>query len=273
MGCPSQQEISRAGGSHPLPTMDGISFGDASNMSGNHFSRGVSAQFGEAELRRLYLELNGAPARSKLQSYVCPARLPDFKITVALYYEGSYQERRVRLQMTPPLYKDDGRIESGIGYLFEQAVKRLNTGPPIDYGYRRPLDGSKLSPPPQVDEFVEPTGGDCGAVSPAVVEFLLKAAAADFHAHRPPDPVRFRDVRVGHVMTPGGEEQYMLCGQFLPGQQGGNAEWMPFATIKTSGYEQWIGAQAESFCRRPSLVWDKQDDLSSSLQSRLDSLR
>ena len=142
--------------------MDGISFGDESNMSGNSFGRGVSAQFGEAELRRLYLELNGAMVRSKLQSYMCPTRLPEFKITVALYYEGSYQERTVRLQMTPPLYKQDGRIEGGVGYLFEQAVKRLDKGPPIDYGYRRPLDGSKLSPPPRIDLYQEPAAGDCG---------------------------------------------------------------------------------------------------------------
>lgn len=161
MGCPGRQETSHAGGGQPLPTMDGISFGDASNMSGNSFGRGVSARFGEAELRRLYLELNSAGARSKLQSYVCPTRLPEYKITVALYYEGPYQERGVRLQMTPRLYGQDGRIENGIGYLFEQAVKRLDKGPPIDYGYRRPLDGSKLSPPPQIDFYQEPTAADC----------------------------------------------------------------------------------------------------------------
>ena len=111
------------------------------------------------------------------------------------------------------------------------------------------------------------------AVNPAVVQFLLTAAANDFHTHRPPDPVRFRDVRVGHVMSPTGEEQYRLCGQFLPAQQGGKAEWTPFATIKTSGYEQYIGAQAAGFCQDSSVIWDKEGDLSSSLQSRLDSLR
>jgi hypothetical protein len=78
-------------------------------------------------------------------------------------------------------------------------------------------------------------------------------------------------------MTPGGAEQYMLCGQFLPSQQGGKqvgkAEWTPFATIKTSGYEQWIGTQSEQFCQRSSIKWDSVGDLSSSLQSRLDSLR
>ena len=107
----------------------------------------------------------------------------------------------------------------------------------------------------------------------SVVQFLLTAAATDFHTHRPPDPARFRDVRIGHVMTPSGEEQYMLCGQFLPAQAGGKAEWTPFATIKTSGYEQWIGAQAEAFCQGSLVIWDKVGDLSSLLQSRLDSLR
>jgi hypothetical protein len=110
-----------------------------------------------------------------------------------------------------------------------------------------------------------------GSIDP-IVQFLLTAAATDFHT-RPPDPGRFRDVRVGHVMTPSGEEQYMLCGQFLPAQEGGMAKWTPFATIKTSGYEQWIGAQATAFCQRSSVIWDKEGDLSSSLQSRLDSLR
>ena len=105
----------------------------------------------------------------------------------------------------------------------------------------------------------------------AIAEFLLTAAATDFHTHHPPDPVRFRDVRIGHVMTPTGEAQYRLCGQFLPSRETGKAEWTPFATIKTSGYEQWIGTAG--VCQDSSVIWDKLGDLSSSLQSRLDSLR
>ena len=104
-------------------------------------------------------------------------------------------------------------------------------------------------------------------------QFLVAAAATDFHTHRPTYPARFRDVRIGHVMTPDGEKQYMLCGQFLPAQEKDKAEWTPFATIKTFGYEQWIGAQAVGLCQRSSIIWDKEGDLSSSLQSRLDSLR
>jgi hypothetical protein len=94
----------------------------------------------------------------------------------------------------------------------------------------------------------------------AALQFLLTSAAADFHTHRQSDSVRFRDVRIGHVMTPNGAEQYMLCGQFMSAQEGDNAEWMPFATIKTSGYEQWLGAQAVGLCQRPSITWDNEDD-------------
>ena len=111
------------------------------------------------------------------------------------------------------------------------------------------------------------------AVSPTVVQFLLTSAATDFHTHGPKDTVRFRDVRVGYVMTPGGEKQYRLCGQFLPAVEAGKAEWTPFATIKTSGYEQYIGALAASFRHDQSVIWDDVGDLSSPLQSRLDSLR
>ena len=120
------------------------------------------------------------------------------------------------------------------------------------------------------------TRGQSQAVSArtdSAVRFLLTAAATDFRAHHPPDPVRFRDVHVGHVISPSGEEQYLMCGQFLPAQRGGKAGWTPFATIKTSGYEQYLGAQAATFCHRSSVTWDRAADLASSLQSGLDSLR
>jgi len=104
------------------------------------------------------------------------------------------------------------------------------------------------------------------------VAFLLTSAANDFHAHRGPHPVRFRHVRSGYVMTADRTRQYRLCGEFSTAQESGKATWVPFVTIKTSGYEQWLGGQAVDFCDRASMTWDK-GDLSSSLQVRLDSLR
>jgi hypothetical protein len=104
------------------------------------------------------------------------------------------------------------------------------------------------------------------------IEFLLTSAATDFHTHRPPYLTRFRGVRSGYVVTTAGTRQYRLCGEFLAAQESGKTEWAPFVTIKTSGYEQWLGAPASSFCGGPSITWNK-EDLSSSLKSRLDALR
>jgi hypothetical protein len=104
------------------------------------------------------------------------------------------------------------------------------------------------------------------------LQFLLTAAATDFHTHSQSHVIHFRKVHFGRVMTPEGENRYILCGQFLPARTKDKADWTPFATIKTSGYEQWLGDQAASFCKRPSVKWDK-GDLSSSLQSRFDSLQ
>jgi hypothetical protein len=108
-------------------------------------------------------------------------------------------------------------------------------------------------------------------VNPSV-EFLLASAAADFHAHPSPYPARFREVHSGYVTNPDGTRGYRLCGEFLPVGDSGKAEWMAFVTIRTSGYEQYLGAQASSTCNRARTVWDKRD-LSPSLQSRLDALR
>ena len=107
----------------------------------------------------------------------------------------------------------------------------------------------------------------------SIIQYLLAEAASDFRSHRPPSVARVRNVRIGHVPSADGAKQYMLCGEFLPGQGEGKVEWTPFATIKTSGYEQWLGAQAANRCQRSTVIWDSERDLSSSLQTRLDSMQ
>ena len=86
----------------------------------------------------------------------------------------------------------------------------------------------------------------------------------------------FHIVAVGLVklslVAPDGARQYRLCGEFLPAEGGGEAQWTSFATIKTSGYEQYVGGQSASFCAGPTMTWDE-GDLSAALQSRLDALR
>ena len=103
------------------------------------------------------------------------------------------------------------------------------------------------------------------ASNPAA-EFLLASAATDFHEHAP-HPVRFRHVRSGYATGADGTKQFKLCGEFLPAAGDGKAEWTSFVTIKTSGYEQYIGGHAADHCK--GMKWDK-GDLSPALQSRFD---
>jgi hypothetical protein len=107
----------------------------------------------------------------------------------------------------------------------------------------------------------------------SIQQFLLIAAATDFHNHIPPNPLRFRDVRLGHLTGSNGEIRYILCGQFLHIEEKGKSEWTSFVTIKTDPYEQWLGNQAEAFCNDQSVKWENVGDLSSLLQSQLDALR
>ena len=104
-----------------------------------------------------------------------------------------------------------------------------------------------------------------GSALDSVVQFLVTSSASDFRAH-PPKPTTLRQVRVGHTMGAAGA-QYMLCGQYLPVAGG---EWTPFATLKTSGYEQLLGAQAKGVCQGGSVTWDQVPDQTAALQSQLD---
>ncbi len=114
---------------------------------------------------------------------------------------------------------------------------------------------------------------EVSASTDSIVQFLLTAAALDFYNHRPPDPLRFRDVRLGHLTGSNGVRRYLLCGQFLSVEEKNKVEWISFVTIKTDPYEQWLGNQAYAYCNDTSVVWENVSDLSSLLQIKLDSLR
>lgn len=75
------------------------------------------------------------------------------------------------------------------------------------------------------------------AIPDSVVQFLITSAANDFRHHQPPTPVDFRKVRIGYI-TSSNERIYVLCGEFLSKE---NNEWVEFTTVKTSGYEQYLG--------------------------------
>ena len=107
----------------------------------------------------------------------------------------------------------------------------------------------------------------------SVAQYLIASAATDFHDHGAPGPIRVRTVRLGHFVNADGATHYVLCGQLLRARPEGTGEWTPFATIKTSGYEQWLGVQASSYCQERATRWDSTGNLTASLQGRVDALR
>lgn len=113
------------------------------------------------------------------------------------------------------------------------------------------------------------TPGSAVASPDSILEYLLASAASDFHKHGP-KVTEFRKVRFGYSTSATGERHYMLCGEFSTTQPGSKADWTPFATLKTSGYEQYVGAT--TYCAAPSAKW-QDGDLSSTLASRLKSVR
>ena len=103
----------------------------------------------------------------------------------------------------------------------------------------------------------------------SAVNFLLNAAAGDFQKNQLSLPVKFRNMKVGHIVKADGEKQYIMCGEFLPKDKEEKNEWISFATIRTMDYEQWIGNQSVTFCEDKSVKWEKGGDLASELINRL----
>ena len=110
------------------------------------------------------------------------------------------------------------------------------------------------------------------ATAISTVDVLLGYAATDFRAQRAPQPVEFRNVRIGYVLTSDGAKQHRLCGEFLPAGDGGKGNWSSFATIQTDPYEQWLGGSTLTFCKDPGMKWDR-EDLTARMQARFKSLR
>jgi hypothetical protein len=99
----------------------------------------------------------------------------------------------------------------------------------------------------------------------STLQYLLTSTVNDFHTQRPSDSIRFGDVHFGHNIVTSGKNLYMLCGKFHS-SNGGKSEWIPFVTIKTSGYELYLGET--TFCQK--FIQDIKSDLSKVLQDKFD---
>src|SRR5262245_2780035 len=141
-------------GRPPEPGFE-ITIGSDANTSGHSWGRGVSREFRRPELQKLYDTLNSEAVRKELSALDCGATIPPFEYSVTLYPDGEYQERQVRLQMTPRLYEQDGCLRGSSDYIFQHAVKRIDPGPPIDYNYKNPHTGEHLDTSRFAEELPE----------------------------------------------------------------------------------------------------------------------
>lgn len=87
------------------------------------------------------------------------------------------------------------------------------------------------------------------SIPDSVVQFLIISASDDFHTHQPPSAIDFRNVKIGYLLSKENEKIFLLCGEFLSQE---NKEWTEFTTIKTSGYEQYLGKT--QYCQEATMV-------------------
>ena len=93
------------------------------------------------------------------------------------------------------------------------------------------------------------TASEKVVIPDTVVRFLITSASNDFQNHQPPTPIDFRNVKIGYIESSPNEITYILCGEF---QSRENKQWIEFTTIKTSGYEQYIGKS--QYCKDAKIV-------------------
>ncbi len=82
----------------------------------------------------------------------------------------------------------------------------------------------------------------------SVIQFLLTSAAKDFKEHQPPEAIDFKSVQAGYIKS-GNVLTYLICGEFLSKEK---KVWESFTTIKTSGYEQYIGSTM--YCEKATFI-------------------
>lgn len=81
-------------------------------------------------------------------------------------------------------------------------------------------------------------------------------------------------MEIGYMLTAGSEKLYVLCGEYLSQEKAEKKEWETFATIKTSGYEQYLGGSKRlSYCVDAIKVMSDEAMLSTALKNKLEELR
>ena len=102
-----------------------------------------------------------------------------------------------------------------------------------------------------------------------IVSSIIDISANDFYKNQQPSPVDFKNVKLKYIKKTSGEELYILCGQFVTNDQ----QETPFATIKNSDYEQWVGKNALTYCQDSKEISYTKEDLSTLLKNKFNSLK
>lgn len=97
-----------------------------------------------------------------------------------------------------------------------------------------------------------------------VVDFLLNTASSEFNSPQSSRAYGFRKVRIGYY-TDGSSGRFVLCGSVQLKNES-TTEWVQFATVQTSPYEQWLGGVAESICQSKKMTWHLVDQTSELLR-------
>ena len=105
------------------------------------------------------------------------------------------------------------------------------------------------------------------SIPDSVIQFLITSAATDFNEHHPPTAIDFRNVKAGYISS-GNEKTYLICGEFLSQEK---KDWESFTTIKTSGYEQYIGG--DDYCQKATFIKADGNRISEEIKRKLTELR
>lgn len=110
-------------------------------------------------------------------------------------------------------------------------------------------------------------------VPDSIVQFLMNSAASDFSNHQPPTVVEFRNLKIGYILSETNVKTFLLCGEFLSAESKNKNQWESFATLKTEGYEQWVGSGSITYCQKAHFVIENDADLAKSILENLNNER
>lgn len=103
--------------------------------------------------------------------------------------------------------------------------------------------------------------------SDTIKTFLMNSTVQDFYKNKQNSSVEFRNVFLKLYET----ETYLICGEFLEKKQ--PEKWVDFATLKTEGYELWIGGNATTYYNDAKTISSSTEDLATLLNTQLKSLQ